>query len=159
MAHIKKGSYVRRRAQLKKDVGSGLLLFLGNHEVGMNYADNTYRFRQDSSFLYFFGQHREGLAGIIDADTGAEWLIGDDIDIEDIIWTGFVPSVHDLAEEAGVGQSAPMSDLRRLIDGARAKGQTVHYLPPYRHDTKIQIMDMDVGIAVSIRYFLVINLR
>ena len=137
-----KQTYITRRATLRQKVGSGLIVLFGNNEAPCNYPANAYTFRQDSSFLYFFAQHREGLVGVIDADTGEEWLIGDDQDIEDIIWTGFVPSVHDLALEAGVGQSAPMSTLKSLIDGARAKGQTVHYLPPYRHDTMIQLADL-----------------
>ena len=138
-----KETYITRRATLRQKVGSGLIVIMGNNEAPCNYPANAYGpFRQDSSFLYFFAQHREGLVGVIDADTGEEWLIGDDQDIEDIIWTGFVPSVHDLALEAGIGQSAPMSTLKSLIDGAQAKGKTVHYLPPYRHDTMIQLADL-----------------
>ena len=137
-----KSTYIQRRNTLRTKVGSGLIVIFGNNEAPCNYPANAYKFRQDSSFLYYFGQHRDGLVGVIDASDGGEWLIGDDIDIEDIIWTGFVPSVHDLAEEVGVAASAPMSELKRLIDGARAKGQEVHYLPPYRHDTMIQLSDL-----------------
>jgi Xaa-Pro aminopeptidase len=104
--------------------------------------------RQDSSFIYYFGQHRDGLAGVIDADSGEEWLLGDDIDIEDIVWMGFVPSVSDLAGEVGVSLSAPMAKLRTLIDAAVKGGREVHFLPPYRHDTKIQLMDL-LGIHPS----------
>lgn len=135
-------TYIERRNTLRKQVGSGLILIFGHNDAPANYPANGYKYRQDSSFLYFFAQQREGLVGVIDADSGCEWLIGDDIDIEDIIWTGFVPSVHDLAEEAGIGQSAPMSELKRLVDGARAKGQAIHYLPPCRHDIMIQISDL-----------------
>ena len=135
-------TYIERRRTLREKVGSGLILIFGHNDAPANYPANGYKFRQDSSFLYFFAQQREGLVGVIDADSGCEWLIGDDIDIEDIIWTGFVPSVHDLAEEAGIGQSAPMSELRRLVEGARAKGQAIHYLPPCRHDIMIQISDL-----------------
>ena len=91
---IKTESYLRRRARLKKDVGSGLMLFLGNHEVGMNYADNTYRFRQDSSFLYFFGLDYAGLAAIIDIDEDREIVFGDELTIDDIVWTGTVPTLR-----------------------------------------------------------------
>jgi Xaa-Pro aminopeptidase len=135
-------TYIERRRTLREKVGSGLILIFGHNDAPANYPANAYLFRQDSSFLYFFAQQREGLVGVIDADSGCEWLIGDDIDIEDIIWTGFVPSVHDLAEEAGIDRSAPMSELRHLIDGARAKGQAIHYLPPCRHDIMIQISDL-----------------
>ena len=135
-------TYSERRRTLRSKVGSGLIVLFGHNEAPANYPANAYKFRQDSSFLYFFGQQRDGLIGVIDADSGCEWLIGDDIDIEDIIWTGFVPSVHDLASEVGVGQSAPMAELGRLIDGARAKGQAIHFLPPCRHDIMIQIGDL-----------------
>lgn len=137
-----KSTYIERRRTLRNKVGSGLIVIFGHNEAPANYPANAYKFRQDSSFLYFFGQQRDGLVGVIDADSGCEWLIGDDIDIEDIIWTGFVPSVHDLAAEVGVEQSAPMADLKKLVDGARAKGQTVHFLPPCRHDIMIQIADL-----------------
>ena len=137
-----KSTYIERRRTLRSKVGSGLIVIFGHNEAPANYPANAYKFRQDSSFLYFFGQQRDGLVGVIDADSGCEWLIGDDIDIEDIIWTGFVPSVHDLAAEVGVEQSAPMADLKKLVDGARAKGQTVHFLPPCRHDIMIQIADL-----------------
>ena len=135
-------TYVERRQVLKQKVGSGLVIIFGNNEAPCNYPANGYKYRQDSSFLYYFAQHREGLVGVIDIDADSEWLIGDDIDIEDIIWTGFVPSVHDLAQEAGVAHSAPMAQLTAMVDAARAKGQQVHFLPPYRHDTMIQIADL-----------------
>jgi len=143
-----KQTYIQRRETLRQKVGSGLIVLFGNNEAPCNYPANAYTFRQDSSFLYYFGQHREGLVGVIDANDGSEWFIGDDIDIEDIIWTGFVPSVHDLAEESGVAASAPMIELRRLIDAYRAKGQAIHFLPPYRHDTMIQLSDL-LGIHPS----------
>ncbi|MBO7466210.1 MAG: aminopeptidase P family protein [Bacteroidaceae bacterium] len=137
-----KSTYIQRRALLKQKVGSGLVLIFGNNEAPCNYPNNAYKFRQDSSFLYFFGQHREGLVGVIDIDNDKEYLVGNDIDIEDIIWTGFVPSVHDLAEEAGIANSLPMSALQQMVNTANAKGQQIHYLPPYRHDIMIQIGDL-----------------
>lgn len=137
-----KSTYVERRSLLKKLVGDGLIVIFGNNDAPSNYPANAYKFRQDSSFLYYFGQHREGLVGVIDVDNDKEWLIGDDIDINDIIWTGFVPSVSDLGAEVGVANSAPMSQLKAMVDKAKAEGKTVHYLPPYRHDTMIQISDL-----------------
>lgn len=137
-----KSTYIERRSLLKKLVGDGLIVIFGNNDAPSNYPANAYKFRQDSSFLYYFGQHREGLVGVIDVDNDKEWLIGDDIDINDIIWTGFVPSVSDLGAEVGVANSAPMSSLRTMVDKAKAEGKTVHYLPPYRHDTMIQISDL-----------------
>ena len=94
-----KQTYSSRRATLRDKVGSGLIILLGNNNAPCNYPANGYTFRQDSSFLYFTGQDRDTLALVIDADSGQEWLLGDDIDIEDIIWTGFVPSVADLAAD------------------------------------------------------------
>ena len=137
-----KSTYIERRSLLKKLVGDGLIVIFGNNDAPSNYPANAYKFRQDSSFLYYFGQHREGLVGVIDLDNDKEWLIGDDIDINDIIWTGFVPSVSDLGAEVGVANSAPMSSLKTMVDKAKAEGKTVHYLPPYRHDTMIQISDL-----------------
>ena len=103
---------------------------------------NGYTFRQDSSFLYYFGQERTGLAGVIDSDTGKEWLLGNDIDIDDIIWTGFVPSVADLAAECGVSNSAPFNELTKMLGAARKTGRKIHFLPPYRHDHMILISDL-----------------
>ena len=137
-----KQTYIERRKELKRLMGSGLLLLLGNNESPANYPANGYKFRQDSSFLYYIGLKREGLAAVIDVDNDQEWLIGDDIDIEDIIWTGFVPSVKELGESVGITKSAPMAQLKVLIDMARSKGQQVHYLPPYRFDHQIQIGDL-----------------
>ena len=138
-----KETYIARRCELKKLVGDGLILLFGNNESPANYPANAYYpFRQDSSFLYFFGQNRDGLVGVIDVDSDTETLIGDDIDIEDIVWMGFVPSVKDLAEEVGVMNSAPMSRLQALVDDAKAKGRKIHFLPPYRHDNMIQINNL-----------------
>ncbi|MCR4603207.1 MAG: aminopeptidase P family protein [Prevotella sp.] len=144
-----KQTYIQRRAELKKLVGKGLVLLFGNNDAPANYPANSYApMRQDSSFLYYFGQHRDGLVGIIDIDNDVEMMIGDDIDIEDIVWMGFVPSVADLAAQVGVSKTAPMAELKRMTDAAIQKGQDIHFLPPYRHDTKIQIMDL-LGIHPS----------
>ena len=144
-----KETYIRRRAELKRLMGKGLIVFFGNNEVPMNYPANTYApMTQDSSFLYFFGQHREGLVGIIDVDNDEEWLLGDDIDVEDIVWMGFTPSVSDLAAEVGVTKTAPMAKLSQVCSDAIAAHRALHFLPPYRHDTMIQIMDL-TGIHPS----------
>ena len=133
-----KETYIQRRAELKKLVGEGIIVLFGNNEAPCNYPANGYApFRQDSTFLYYFGQHRDGLVGVIDIDNDEEWLFGDDIDIEDIVWMGFVPSVSDLAAEVGVTKTAPMSKLKEIVNS-----KSLHFLPPYRHDTKIQLMDL-----------------
>lgn len=144
-----KDTYVRRRAELKRLVGEGIIVLFGNNEAPANYPANGYSpFRQDSSFLYYFGQHRDGLVGVIDVDNDVEMLIGDDIDIEDIVWMGFVPSVSHLAAEVGISQTAPMKELKNICERAQKGQRKIHYLPPYRHDTKIQIMDL-LGIHPS----------
>ena len=144
---FEKETYIRRRAQLKKLVGNGVVVLFGNNESPANYPANGYApFRQDSSFLYYFGQHRDGLVGVIDIDNDEEWLFGDDIDVEDIVWMGYTPSVTDLAAEVGVSKTAPMAQLKVLCD--KANGRSIHFLPPYRFDTKIQIMNL-LGIHPS----------
>lgn len=141
-------TYVDRRQALKRLVGEGLILMLGNNDSPVNYPANAYKFRQDSSFLYFFGQKRDGLAGVIDVDNNTEYLIGDEIDIDDIVWYGSVDSVADMAVRVGVAQTAPMRHLQELVDAARKSGRTIHFLPPYRHDTQIRLMDL-LGIHPS----------
>ena len=116
-----KETYIRRRSELKRLVGEGVVILFGNNEAPYNYPANAYApMRQDSSFLYFFGQHRDGLVGVIDIDNDEEWLFGDDIDVEDIVWMGFTPSVTDLAAEVGVTKTAPMKDLKAICDKAIA---------------------------------------
>ena len=135
--------YSNRRSELKKLVKSGIIILFGNNESPCNYPNNGYYpFRQDSSFLYYFGQRRDGLVGVIDIDNDCEMLIGDDIDIEDIVWYGSVDSVSNLAEQVAVAQSAPMKELQRICKDAQKQNRRIHFLPPYRFDTKIQIMDL-----------------
>lgn len=133
---------------MRQLVGHGLIVLMGNNESPMNYPSNTYKFRQDSSFLYFFGQHRDGLVGVIDADSGAETLLGDEIDIDDIVWYGEVTSVVQMAEECGVAHTAPMAALTEMVAQAQKAGRKVHFLPPYRHETMIRLHDL-LGIHPS----------
>ena len=142
-----KETYIRRRAELKKLVGNGVIVLFGNNDSPMNYPANAYApMRQDSSFLYYFGQHRDGLVGVIDIDNDDEMLFGDDIDVEDIVWMGYTPSVADLAAEVGVKKTAPMEKLKEFCDVV--KNRKIHFLPPYRFDTKIQIAEL-LGIYPS----------
>ena len=146
-----KETYIQRRNELKKLVGEGIIILFGNNESPCNYPANSYApMRQDSAFLYYFGQHRDGLVGVIDIDNDKEWLIGDDIDVEDIVWMGFTPSVADLAAEVGVANTAPMNKLKDILSPipSGGVGGRLHFLPPYRHDTQIQIMDL-LGIHPS----------
>lgn len=143
-----KSTYVERRNELKKLVGSGLIVLFGNNDSPANYPSNTYKFRQDSSFLYYFGLHRNGLVGVIDVDNDREYLVGDEIDIEDIVWYGSVTSVAEMAEMTGVARTAAMRELPTIVESAKAQGEEVHFLPPYRFDNQIQIMDL-LGIHPS----------
>ena len=143
-----KNTYVERRARLRQLVGHGLIVLMGNNESPMNYPANAYKFRQDSSFLYFFGQHRDGLVGVIDADSGVETLLGDELDIDDIVWYGEVTSVVQMAEESGVAHTAPMAALTEMVAQAQKAGRKVHFLPPYRHETMIRLHDL-LGIHPS----------
>lgn len=143
-----KETYVARRRKLRELIGDGLILLFGNNDSPVNYPSNAYKFRQDSAFLYFFGQKRDGLVGVIDADSGHETLVGNEIDIDDIVWYGSVHSVKAMAEECGANASAPMAQLAAIVEQAVKAGRKVHFLPPYRHDTQIQIMDL-LGIHPS----------
>ena len=138
-----KETYINRRAELKKLVKSGVIILFGNNESPNNYPANAYYpFRQDSTFLYYFGQQRDGLVGVIDVDNDTETLIGNDIDIEDIVWYGSVDSVSDLAAQVGVSDSAPMAALRTICNEALRQKRTIHFLSPYRYDIKLQIFDL-----------------
>ena len=134
--------YFKRRAQLKHDIGNGLLLFLGNGEVGMNYADNTYRFRQDSTFLYFFGLDYPNLAAIIDIDEDKDIVFGNELTIDDIVWTGKQPTLSEKANAMGISSTLPMSELKNYIIRAQRKGQPIHFLPPYRGEHQVQLLEL-----------------
>lgn len=135
-------TYVRRRARLKNELKTGLLLFLGNGEVGMNYADNTYPFRQDSTFLYFFGLDQPKMAAVIDIDNDREVVFGDELTIDDIVWTGKMPTVREICHEVGVRETLPLADLKPFIHKAKAKGQPIHFLPPYRGDHCVWLWEL-----------------
>lgn len=138
-----KETYVSRRAELKKLVKSGIIILFGNNNSPCNFpANGYYPFRQDSSFLYYFGLQRDGLVGVIDVDNDIETLVGDDIDIDDIVWYGSVESVHDMADSTGVSCTAPMRSLKTICNDAMRQKRTIHFLPPYRHDIKLQIFDL-----------------
>ena len=138
-----KETYVSRRAELKKLVKSGIIILFGNNDSPANYPNNAYSpFRQDSSFLYYFGQKRDGLVGIIDIDNDMETLIGDDISVEDIVWYGSVDSVHNMAQQVGVANTAPMKTLKTICNDALRLKRKVHFLPPYRFDIKLQVFDL-----------------
>ena len=143
-----KSVYIERRNKLKKLVGNGIILLLGNTEAPMNYPSNTYHYRQDSSFLYFFGLDEPGLAAIIDIDNNLDTIFGNDIDIDDIIWMGPQESVKTKAERAGVKHTEQYHKLFDFIDQAKSVSAPIHFLPPYRANNKI-LLERAVGIPVA----------
>lgn len=137
---FKKETYNARRARLKKTIGSGLLLFLGNDECGMNYADNGYHFRQDSTFLYFFGLPYAGLSAIIDIDNDEEIIFGDELTIDMIVWTGIQPTLHEKSQRVGITSVKPYKAIADYLKAAQQKGQAIHYLPTYRAEHQIKLL-------------------
>lgn len=136
-------TYTQRRVSLRERVsGGGLILLPGNGQSPANYPDNTYPFRQDSTFLYFFGLRHPGLAALIDADSGEETLFGDDLTMDDIIWTGPQPSVSELGASAGVSKTFPAAKMQERITEALRKGRRIHFLPPYRAENKLRIASL-----------------
>jgi len=123
--------YAKRRTRLHQLMKSGLALFIGNVDVPMNYPANTYHFRQDSDFLYFFGLDIQGFTGLIDFDSGKDWIFGNDVNLDDIIWMGPQPKVRELAQKCGVTNTAPLSKLEEVIKEAVSKKRKIHFLPPY----------------------------
>jgi len=137
-----KETYIRRRTALKKQIKTGLVFFPGNTEACFNYPDNTYHFRQDSDFLYFFGPDHPGMAGLIDMESGDDFIFGNDVDMDDIIWMGPQPTIADQAKQAGVEKTFSLAHLSKFIKEARDKDRKIHYLPPYRGGNKIWIAEL-----------------
>ena len=142
-------TYQRRRQALRNKVQNGIILILGNNEAPANYPDNTYKFRQDSSFLYFFGHSHPGYAGVIDIEAGEDYFFGNDVDMDDIIWMGPQPSVKELAAQVGIQKSFPFPQLKEVVGKAIAQGRKVHFLPPYRFDNMMLLEDL-TGIRAAI---------
>jgi Xaa-Pro aminopeptidase len=140
--------YLHRRQKLKNQLHSGIALFLGNVETPMNYPDNTFPFRQDSSFLYFFGIDHPHLAGLIDFESGEEIIFGNEVEIEDIIWMGNLESIADKAAKAGVKKVLPYDKLHEVIAKATTAKRKVHFLPPYRHENMILLSEL-VNLPVN----------
>ena len=139
-------TYVARRARLKEQVGSGLLLFLGNNESPVNFPDNWYPHRQDSNFLYFWGLNSPGLAATIDLESGTETIYGDDLTVDQIVWMGSHPLLKERAVAAGVTDTKPFNALEETIKTAKDAGRTIQFLPQYRHDNMMFLSDL-LGLA------------
>jgi len=143
---FQKTTYTERRKILKEIVGEGLILLFGNDESPMNYTDNTYPFRQDSTFLYYFGMQRPGLAAVIDIENDLEIIFGDEYTVEDIVWRGLQTSIAELAEGCGVAQVQPANELSKFIGRKQDDGQILHFLPLYRPENKIKLQEL-TGIS------------
>lgn len=137
-----KETYKERRRILKEKVGKGLILFFGNDESPMNYTDNTYPFRQDSTFLYYFGIQQPGLAAVIDIDNDLEIVFGDEYTVEDFVWRGPQPTIALQAGNSGVPNVQPANNLAKLLAAAQQKKQLIHFLPLYRPENKIRLYDL-----------------
>ena len=133
--------YIDRRDALKAALSSerGILLFIGNADAPAQYHDNAYKWRQDSNWLYFWGIDEPLYAATIDLDSGEETIYADDFSIDDIVWTGPVPSVREQAESTGVTRTAPYGALDTFIASARAAGRKIHFLPASRYFNAIRI--------------------
>ena len=142
-------TYSERRLLLRQRVTrGGIILLPGNTGSPINYPDNQYHFRQDSTFLYFFGLNRDRLWGLLDIDSGEDILYGNDASMEDIIWSGPQPSLQDLAADVNINLTKPLARLRDDLNLAIRKGRHIYFLPPYRAETKLELADL-LGIGVN----------
>jgi Xaa-Pro aminopeptidase len=134
--------YIERRKRLRTDVGAGVILLPGNEESPMNFADNQYPFRQDSSFLYFFGLDCPGLAAVIDVDQGTECMFGDDLTVDDIVWTGPQPTLKEKCRKTGISKTAEKDKLPDVLKKAVKQGREIHFLPQYRPENILKIQQL-----------------
>jgi len=141
-------TYRERRNKLRSLVGSGIILLPGNDEVGMNYRDNVYHFRQDSTFLYYTGIDRPDLFFIIDIDNNTETLYGNDLTVDQIVWTGPVDSLSVFATKSGINTIQPYNEAEVVLKKAVQQKQAVHYLLPYRGEIAIKLSEW-LGIPVK----------
>ena len=137
-----KETYRRRRDELQSRIEGGLLLFFGNGESPMNYADNCFPFRQDSSFLYYFGLNQPDLAAVIDVDENVAVIFGDELTIDHIVWMGDLPTIAERAERVGVNDTRPRAALAEVVGAALNAGRPVRFLPPYRADNILRLHDL-----------------
>jgi len=134
--------YIQRRKILCEKIGSGVILLLGNDESPMNYTDNTFHFRQDSSFLYYFGIDFPSLAAIIDVDNQKQIIFGNDYTIDDVVWMGPQPTIADRAIQAGITETQAVAGLVPTLKAAQASGKKIHFLPPYRPENKLKLQHL-----------------
>ena len=145
----------RRRALLSQmasrtsDASRGIAVFLGNVDAPTNYRGNDYKFRQDSNFLYFWGVDEPWFAAVLDLDSGAECLYGNDVDIDDIIWMGPQPTVASKGDAIGCASTAPLAEFDKAVAAAVASGRPVHFLPPARYYNQMKLSEL-TGISSAL---------
>jgi Xaa-Pro aminopeptidase len=134
-----KEEYINRRNRLKSNFSTGVLLFLGNEESPINFFDNTYHFRQDSSFLYYFGISSPKLAAVVDIDEDKTIIFGDEMSMDEIVWMGRQQTLEDKASLSGITVVEPANNLSEYLNNVQDKGRVIHFLPPYRAENKQKI--------------------
>ena len=137
---FEKSTYIKRREKLRNSVGSGIILLLGNNESPMNFLDNTFHFRQDSSFLYYFGLNLANLVGILDCDSGEDLIFGKDLTVEDFVWMGPQLTISEQAQDAGITNTDSINVLRNMLNIAEKSKRTIHFLPPYRPENSMKLL-------------------
>ena len=123
---------------LKKQMKSGILFFPGAVDTPMNYSSNTYKFRQDSSFLYYFGIDAPNLAAVIDVDNDREIIFGDERSIDDIIWMGPEDSLNERAIKVGISEILPYAKLSLSLESHIHTDEQIHFLPQHQAQIKNQ---------------------
>jgi Xaa-Pro aminopeptidase len=146
-----KETYIQRQQALLKKVEKGIILLAGNDESPMNYTDNPYYFRQDSTFLYYFGISRPGLVSLMDTRDGTVTMYGDEYTVEDIVWMGKLPSIRELSALCGVIKTGSMQDLSRRINETIKHNEPIHFLPQYRHQNILKLMNLTGYSAEEIK--------
>ena len=146
---FEKRVYDERRRKLREAVGNGLILFLGNEESSINYKDNVYPFRQDSTFLYYFGIDEPGLAGLIDIEKDKTVLFGDDATTEQMVWTGTREPLAAVAARVGVSEVARRLQINVAVADAILQKRKIHFLPPYRPE-QVDKLEYLLGIEPSL---------
>lgn len=142
IAMFPREEYIKRRAKLKQQIGKGILLFLGNEESSINFKDNTYPFRQDSTFIYFFGLQSPGLTAVMDLEKDQEIIFGDDRSMDEIVFMGANIPMAESADKAGIHHVLDSAMLKDYIGKAMARGIPIHYLPPYRPEHTIKLASL-----------------
>lgn len=137
--------YKNRRKALADRVKKGIIILFANNDAPMNYPDNTYYYRQDSSFNYFYGHKLPGLVGVIDLENNKDLLFGNDFTMDDIIWMGTQPTISELGERIGINETYQKTELKGYLK--KFKKEEIHFLPSYRGDQILDLVDLlDISI-------------